>query len=157
MNRTIQPAPVRRSVTVKAPPERAFEVFTGKIGAWWPKTHHIGAVDPETIIVEPRAGGRWFERAPDGTECDLGKVLAWDPPNRLVLAWQLTHEWKYDPGLVTEVEVQFFAEADGSTRVELEHRDLERFGEHAERVAAAIGAPGGWTAVLEAYAQAASR
>ncbi len=157
MNRTIQPAPVRRSVTVKAPPARAFEVFTASIGRWWPKSHHIGPVDPETVIIEPREGGRWFERAPDGAECEVGKVLVWDPPARLVLAWQLTADWRYDPDLLTEVEVRFLPEADGATRVELEHRNLERFGESAEAVRKNIDAPSGWSMILELFAGAASQ
>jgi uncharacterized protein YndB with AHSA1/START domain len=155
MSQTITPAPVRRSVTVAAPPAKAFEVFTARIGAWWPRSHHIGAVEPETVIIEPREGGRWFERAPDGTECDVGKVLIWDPPGRLVLAWQLTAEWKFDADLITEVELCFTAEGQGSTRVDLEHRDLERFGDKAGQVRGAIDAPNGWQAVLELYAQAA--
>ncbi len=157
MNRTIQPAPVRRSVTVKAPPARAFEVFTASIGRWWPKSHHIGPVDPETVIIEPREGGRWFERAPDGAECEVGKVLVWDPPARLVLAWQLTADWRYDPDLLTEVEVRFLPDADGATRVELEHRNLERFGESAEAVRKNIDAPSGWSMILELFAGVASQ
>jgi uncharacterized protein YndB with AHSA1/START domain len=155
VNQIITPAPVRRSVTVPAPPDRAFEVFTSRIGAWWPRTHHVGAVEPETVVIEPREGGRWFERAPDGTECQVGQVLVWDPPGRLVLAWQLTAEWTYDPDLITEVEVRFLPQGEGSTRVELEHRDLERFGDKAGQVRGAIDAPSGWTAVLDLYARAA--
>ena len=155
MNRTITPTPVRRAVTVAAPPARAFEVFTSRIGSWWPRSHHIGAVEPETVVIEPRQGGRWFERAPDGTECEVGKVLVWDPPGRLVLGWQLTAEWKFDPGLITEVEVRFTPDGQGSTRVELEHRDLERFGDKAGQVRDAIDAPSGWQGVLELYARAA--
>ena len=75
MSRTIQPAPVRRSVVVQAPPNRAFEVFTACLGKWWPKSHHIGKSEPQTFIIEPRAGGRWFERGVDGAECDVGHVL----------------------------------------------------------------------------------
>jgi uncharacterized protein YndB with AHSA1/START domain len=157
MNRTIHPAPVRRSVTVKAPPARAFEVFANRIGQWWPKSHHIGAVEPDTVIIEPRQGGRWFERSPDGSECELGKVLTWEPPARLVLGWQLTPQWTYDADLLTEVEITFTAEADGSTRVDLEHRNLERFGEGAEAMRQNIDAPSGWSLILQVYADAASQ
>ena len=124
--RTITPAPVRKSVRVSAPREHAFEVFTAGIGRWWPKSHHIGAADLDTLVIEPREGGRWFERGVDGSECEVGKVLVWDPPARLVLVWQLTPEFKYDPNLITEVEVQFIADGANATRVELEHRNLER-------------------------------
>jgi uncharacterized protein YndB with AHSA1/START domain len=153
----IQPAPVRREVTVKAAPARAFEVFTAGIGRWWPKSHHIGSGELLDMIVEPHEGGRWYERSTDGSECELGKVLAWDPPLRLMLGWQLTPDWKYDPDLLTEVEVNFVPLADGSTRVELEHRNLERFGERAEAVRESIGAPGGWTLILQVYAEAAAQ
>jgi uncharacterized protein YndB with AHSA1/START domain len=105
------------------------------------------------VVVEPRAGGRWFERAADGTECDWGGVIAYEPPARLVLAWQLDADFRYDPELVTEVELRFTAEGDG-TRVDLEHRDLERYGERREAVRQAIGGDGGWTALLAAYAAA---
>jgi uncharacterized protein YndB with AHSA1/START domain len=156
MTQTITPAPVRRSVSVAASPQRAFEVFTQRIGAWWPKaSHHIGAVEPETIVIEPHQGGRWFERAADGSECPLGHVLAWEPPSRLLLAWQLSPEWKFDPELITEVEVLFTPDGEGRTRVDLEHRRLERFGERAQAVAEAVGAPNGWTAILDLFAKAA--
>ena len=156
MNRTIQPAPVRKSVIVQAPPARAFEVFTARLGEWWPKTHHIGKSEPQTWIIEPRSGGRWFERGVDGSECDIGHVLSWEPPHRLVLAWQLSADFKYVRDLVTEVELRFTAEGTRATRVDLEHRHLERYGELAAKVRDAVGSPGGWTQVLEHFAHAAT-
>lgn len=155
MNRTIQPAPVRKSVTVQARPERAFEVFTARLGEWWPRSHHIGKSEPQTWIIEPRAGGRWFERGVDGAECDIGRVLAWEPPHRLVLAWQLSADFKYVRDLITEVELRFTPEGT-ATRVDLEHRHLERYGELAEKVREAVGAPNGWGAILEQYARVAA-
>lgn len=155
--RTIKPAPVRRNVQVAAPRERAFEVFTAGIGRWWPKTHHIGAADLDAPVIEPREGGRWFERGVDGSECDVGKVLVWDPPARLVLAWQLTPQFKYDPNLITEVEVRFIAESANSTRVELEHRNLERFGDGADAMRQKIDAPDGWPGILRLFAQSAAQ
>jgi uncharacterized protein YndB with AHSA1/START domain len=156
MQRTISPAPVRKSVRVGAPPQRAFEVFTAGIGRWWPKTHHIGAAEVDALIIEPRVGGRWFERGVDGSECDVGKVLVWEPPSRLVLAWQLTPDWKFDPDLITEVEVRFIADGDNATRVELEHRHLERLGERAESMRQQIDAPNGWSGLLQLFAQSVS-
>lgn len=156
MNRTIQPAPVRRSVVVQASPNRAFEVFTARLGEWWPKSHHIGKSEPQTSIIEPRAGGRWFERGVDGVECDIGRVLVWEPPHRLVLAWQLSADFKYVPDFMTEVELRFTSEGARATRVDLEHRHLERYGELAEKVRETVGAPGGWTAILDLYARAAA-
>ena len=155
MNRTITPAPVRKTIQVAAPPERAFEVFTAGIGRWWPKSHHIGAADLDCPVIEPRAGGRWFERHVDGAECEIGKVLVWEPPRRLVLAWQLTNEFKFDAALLTEVEVRFIADGENATRVELEHRKLENLGDRAEALRQQIDSPNGWGHLLELFARSA--
>jgi len=147
----IRPAPVRKSIFVPVPQAQAFDVFTGGIGRWWPKSHKIGQADLDRPVIEPRAGGRWYELDVDGSECEIGKVLAWEPPARLVLIWQLTPEFKYDPQLITEVEVLFTPEGDG-TRVDLEHRDLEHMGDKAEAMAETVGGPGGWPALLKLFA-----
>jgi len=152
----IRPAPVKRSVIVKANRQRSFTAFTGNMAAWWPASHTIGGSQNPQVVLEGRAGGRWYERSPTGAECEWGKVLVWDPPGRLVLAWQLNGLWKYDPTFITEVEITFTALRSGETRVDLEHRNLERFGEHAIRVHDAIGAEKGWLGILkifQAYAQ----
>jgi uncharacterized protein YndB with AHSA1/START domain len=153
MHRTISPAPVRNSIRVAAPPKRAFEVFTAGMGRWWPKTHSIGASDLDALIIEPREGGRWFERGVDGAECEVGKVLVWEPPSRLVLCWQLTPDFTFDPDLITEVEVLFIADGENATRVELEHRNLERFGDRADDMRQKIDSPGGWPGLLQLFAQ----
>ena len=157
MDQTIRPAPVRKSVRVHAPAQKAFDVFTAGIGRWWPKSHHIGKSDLDTHVIEPRAGGRWYERGVDGVECDIGKVLVWEPPSRLVLAWQLNPDWTFDPDLITEVEVQFIADGANATRVELEHRNLERMGERADAMRQQIESPNGWGALLQLFAQSASQ
>ena len=157
VNRTVTPAPVRRSVRVAAPQERAFKVFTAGVGRWWPRSHHIGASDLDTVVIEPKAGGRWYERGVDGAECEHGKVLVWEPPARLVLAWQISTDWKYDPDLITEVEVRFIPDGADATRVELEHRNLERFGARAETMRQSIDSPDGWTGVLQLFRQAAEQ
>ncbi|MGP0093419.1 MAG: SRPBCC family protein [Xanthobacteraceae bacterium] len=157
MNRTVIPAPVRKSVRVSAPLARAFEVFTAGIGRWWPKTHHIGSSDLDTHVIEPKAGGRWYERGIDGVECEVGKVLVWDPPARLVLGWQLTADWKFDPNLMTEVEVRFIPDGANATRVELEHRDLDRFGNRADAFRLQIDSPEGWGGLLQLFAQSAAQ
>jgi uncharacterized protein YndB with AHSA1/START domain len=151
MSSQIRPAPVRKSVFVSASQEHAFEVFTSGIGRWWPKSHKIGPADLDRPIIEPREGGRWYELDVDGSECELGKVAVWEPPARLILIWQLTPEFGYDPELITEVEVRFTAEA-GGTRVDLEHRDLERMGEKAEAMRETVSGPGGWPALLQLFA-----
>ena len=146
---------VHRSVVVEAPPDRAFATFTDGFATWWPmESHHTGPVDAETAVIEPREGGRWYERGVDGSEEDWGRVLVWEPPSRLVLAWQLSSEFRYDPSFLTEVEVRFTPE-DGGTRVELEHRGFERLGEGAEALRAPVDSEGGWTGLLARYADAA--
>lgn len=151
MNLQIRPAPVRKTVTVKASPARAFEVFTSRMISWWRPYHHIGPSPLKDVVLEPRVGGRWYEVDQDDSVCEWGKVLVYEPPSRLVLAWQLNEHWKYDPDFVTELEVRFVPEG-AFTRVELEHRDLERFGQKADAVRAAPDSPGGWTGALTAYA-----
>lgn len=144
--------PVRKTVTVEAPQEHCFRVFTEAHGTWWPlETHHIGAQPAVTAKIEPRVGGLWFEEARDGTRCRWGRVLEWAPPHRLVLAWEVGADWKHDPNLRTEVEVRFIAEAPRRTRVELEHRNLEAYGESAAKLREAIDSPGGWGGVLEHF------
>lgn len=151
MTRTIRPAPVRRTFSVKAAPDRAFQVFTARMGRWWPASHHIGEGDLSEVTVEPRVGGRWYETTSTGATCEWGRVLVWDPPRELVLAWQLSADWTYDPDLITEVAVTFTPEGEG-TRVDFEHRGLEAYGARAEEVAKGVGSPGGWPAILESFA-----
>ena len=153
---TIRPAPVRKSIYVDVPPERAFDVFSNGIGRWWPKTKKIGAADLDHPVIEPHAGGRWYERGVDGSECEVGKVSVWDPPSRLVLIWQVTPEWKFLSDLETEVEILFTPEGSG-TRVDLEHRDLERLGAGADAMREAINGPGGWGALLTLFAEQTSK
>jgi uncharacterized protein YndB with AHSA1/START domain len=145
-------APVRTTVVVTVPCERAFEVFTRQMNAWWPRDKKIGAGEMAQAVLEAREGGRWFERDRDGRECQWGHVLHYEPPYRLVLAWQINARWQYDPDLVTEVDVRFIAEGPTRTRVELEHRDLQRFGDQADGVRAAFDSRGGWPGMVAAYA-----
>jgi uncharacterized protein YndB with AHSA1/START domain len=148
---------VHRSIVVDAPPERAFAVFTEGMTSWWPMRSHSIAPGPmAAAVIEPRAGGRWFERSEDGSECDWGRVLAWEPPDRVVLAWQISPDWKYDAGLHTEVEVRFTAEDERRTRVELEHRGLEAYAERAEQMRTIFGSDDGWAGLLRRFAEAAA-
>ncbi|MGH6734489.1 MAG: SRPBCC family protein [Methyloceanibacter sp.] len=153
MQRSIEVASVRKTVTVKAGQERAFEVFAAC--RWWQKEHSIlasGSPQKE-VIIEPRVGGRWFERGEDRSECLWGEVLAWDPPNRMVLGWQINGNFQFDPNAVSEVEVRFIPEGDDTTRVELEHRHLERFGETAAALRAALDSPQGWSTSITRFAE----
>jgi uncharacterized protein YndB with AHSA1/START domain len=153
MNVTISPAPVRKSIQVKTSQERAFEIFTAHMGRWWIKGHSINSSPQQDVIIEPRAGGRWYERGEDGSECDWGHVIAWDPPQRVVFAWQINGEWRFDPSLVTEVEIRFTSEGANATRVDLEHRNLDRFGAKAATTRASLDSDGGWAGLLKAYAE----
>lgn len=147
--------PVRKQIVVAASQETAFRVFTEGMERWWPRDHYLGTSPVNRMKIEPRAGGRWYQIGEDQSESNWGKVLAWDPPQRLVLAWKLTAEWQYDPGLVTEVEVVFTAEGPKKTRVVVEHRNLDRFGASAPEKRKSFDAPGGWTQTLESFARVA--
>ena len=139
---------VKKEIFVKTTRERAFDVFTKQMKAWWPlATHHLGQVKADDVVLEPRVGGRWYEKRVDATECDWGVVLAWDPPAGLVLSWDIDADWKPDAALKTEVDIQFFAE-NGGTRVTVEHRLLSRYGARAEEVRAALDSDGGWSFIL---------
>jgi len=148
-------APVQRSVTVHVPVERAFAIFTAEFDSWWPRSHHIGSSPLKQAIVEGRSGGRCYSLQVDGTECDWGKVLIFEPPRRFVLAWQIGGNWKYEPDLAkaSEVEVCFTAQPDGSTRVDLEHRAFERHGDAAAAMQTSVGSPSGWGGLLDLFAK----
>jgi hypothetical protein len=145
--------PVKKQITVNTAREHAFKVFTAGINRWWPREHHIGKSPLKEILLEQRAGGRWYSVCEDGSECDVGKVLSWEPPGRLLLAWQINAEWKYDPQFVTEVELTFTALTATQTEVTLEHRDLERFGEKAAELRKMIGSPTGWGKIMDEFAK----
>jgi uncharacterized protein YndB with AHSA1/START domain len=147
--------PVGGTITVGVPVEHAFRVFTTSFNTWWPPQHHIGEAEMAEAVLEPREGGRWYERGVDGSECDWGRVLAWEPPHRLVLTWQINGLWKYDPdpAHASEVEIRFTADGPEQTTVELEHRLLERVVEGAA-LRDGISGGGGWGALLELFAKA---
>src|SRR5262245_2275248 len=133
MNEQMNPAgtdpnSVRKVVSVKAPPAVAWRVFTEQMGTWWPLANYkIGNAKAVDAVLEPRVGGRWYERGEDGSTCDWGHVLAWEPHTRLVLTWDISADWQYDPNLGTEIELRFIADGKAGTRVELEHRRLDRY------------------------------
>jgi uncharacterized protein YndB with AHSA1/START domain len=137
---------VRSSVTVEAPIERAFSVFTEGIGTWWPETHHILEAELAEMVFEPRVGGNIYDRGVDGSECRWARILEYDPPRRVVFSWDINTNWQLetDHSKTSEVEVTFTAEGEGRTLVELEHRNIDRHGEGWERMREAVGSPGGW-------------
>jgi uncharacterized protein YndB with AHSA1/START domain len=147
----IQPAAIRKSFTVRATPEKTFAVFTDGFDRWWPKSHTIGSSPLKRAVLEPGVGGRWYGLAEDGTENEWGDVLAWEPPHRLLLAWRINGQWTHDPNLHTEVEVRFTALDGGETRVDFEHRDLERLGTGPAVEQTRASMDGGWGGILEGF------
>lgn len=149
--------PVTRSITVNAPVEKAFQVFTERMHSWWPAHHHLLPGERAAVVVEPGEGGRWYERAADGAECDWGRVLAWEPPTRLLLAWHLDGTFSYDPDPThaSEVEVIFTDLGDNRTRVNLVHRHFERHGATAPAARAGVDDAEGWTLCLELFCKTA--
>ena len=145
------PAPIRKTVRVSVPPERAFDVFTAKMEKWWLAEHSILKVPRQSVVIEPRPGGRWYETGIDGSECAWGYVIAWEPPGRLVLTWQIDGSWQFNEKFVTELEVRFVPDGANGTRVELEHRNLHAYGEGAEAMRAALDGNEGWGAELASY------
>lgn len=153
----IDPNSVRKSVSVQAPPAVAWRVFTEKMGAWWPLAYYkIGKADAVNAVIEPHVGGRWFEVGDDGSVCQWGSVLAWEPPSRLVLSWDISADWQYDPTLKTEIDVRFIGDDSGHTRVELEHRHLDRYGARRDEMRRIFDTEGDWGRLLEAFAAAAA-
>lgn len=149
VSQRIAPAAIRKTIDVKAPVDRAFAVFAARMGEWWHKEHSLAQGKKQVdVVIEPRPGGRWYETADDGSEYEWGKVISYDPPHRLVLAWQLTREFVYDPDFETTVEVRFEETAEG-TRVHFEHRDLERMG--ADAIETFEGMDGGWGMLLDLF------
>lgn len=151
--RTIQPAAVRKTLEIKASREKAFRVFTDGIDRWWPKTHTVGETPLKQAVVEPRQGGRWYGLSEAGVEDLWGHVLAWDPPGRLVLSWNINGQFKPDPSVHTEVELVFTDLGSGITRVDFEHRGLENLGAGGED--ARLRMDGGWSLILSGYQTAA--
>jgi uncharacterized protein YndB with AHSA1/START domain len=146
MSTTSDTTAVRSSVVVEAPIERAFSVFTEGIGTWWDKDHHILEGELAEMVFEPRVGGHVLDRGVDGSECRWARVLAWD----INLQWKL----ETDPSKASEIEVRFTAEGPSRTRVELEHRHLERHGDGWEQMRDAVGSPNGWDGGLRNFAGA---
>jgi uncharacterized protein YndB with AHSA1/START domain len=150
---------VRKSISVRAGTERAFQAFTAGFDGWWPHEHHIGKAPMTKGVIEGRVGGRCYSQHTDGSESDWGRVLIWEPPKRLVMAWLINANWQYEPDLsrTSEVEICFTGQSDGTTRVDLEHRNFERMGESGNNMRMAVESPKGWDGLLEIYADYAAK
>ncbi len=154
MSTAVSETAVHASIVVDAPAERAFEVFTADIASWWSPDHHLLQGELATMIFDPRVGGHVYDVGVDGSECRWARVLAYEPPQRLVISWDISPAWRLetDPERTSEVEVRFLPQGPERTLVELEHRNLDRHGEGWEGVRGAVGSPGGWPGGLERLA-----
>jgi uncharacterized protein YndB with AHSA1/START domain len=146
---------VRHSITVDAPIERAFHVFTQEMESWWPPDHHIIDAPLAQMVCEPRVGGDIYDVGTDGSRCRWARVLEYEPPTRFAFSWDINLEWKIetDHERTSEVAIAFTPEGENRTRVDLEHRGLERHGEGWEQMRDAVGSPGGWGRGLGRFAE----
>jgi uncharacterized protein YndB with AHSA1/START domain len=151
-------ASVMATMTVNVSQVKAFEVFTLNYASWVPEGQFLGSQRPAAIVIEPRVGGRWFERAADGAEMDWGRVLAYEPSSRIRVGWHLNAAWQFvdDPKQASDVDVRFIAEGPTKTRVEIEHRGFDRHGPDGEAIRAAVSSEMGWSLTLARFAAAAN-
>ncbi|RWE15262.1 MAG: ATPase [Mesorhizobium sp.] len=159
MNTQVPIASVKKSVVVEAPIERAFNVFTKGFGSFKPAEHNLLPVKIAETVFEPRVGGHVYDRGVDGSECRWARVLAYEPPNRVLLSWDISPQWRIetDPAKTSEWEVRFIAETTERARVELEHRNLERHGQGWESVRDGVDGDQGWPLYLQRYAEVVAR
>jgi uncharacterized protein YndB with AHSA1/START domain len=145
---------IRHEIVVEAPIDRAFSVFTDGMGRFKPPEHNMLGVDIAETVFEPREGGRVYDRGVDGSECGWARVLAYEPPDRVVISWDISPHWQIetDSERTSEVEVRFTAEAPDRTRVELEHRNLDRHGEGWEGLREGVDSGDGWPLYLRRFA-----
>jgi uncharacterized protein YndB with AHSA1/START domain len=145
---------VQTAIVVDAPIERAFRFFTEDFGSFKPPEHNLLEVEIADTVFEPREGGYLYDRGVDGSECRWARVLAYEPPERVVISWDISPQWRIETDLArtSEVEVRFIADAPDRTRVELEHRNLERHGEGWEGLREGVGGDAGWPLYLQRYA-----
>jgi uncharacterized protein YndB with AHSA1/START domain len=150
---------IRHEIVVDAPIVRAFSVFTGGMGSFKPPEHNMLGVEIAETVFEPRAGGSVYDRGVDGSECHWARVLAYEPPDRVVISWDINPQWQIETDLdkTSEVEVRFIAEAPERTRVELEHRNLDRHGDGWQAVRDGVDGPAGWPLYLHRFADVLAR
>jgi uncharacterized protein YndB with AHSA1/START domain len=154
MTAPAQATSIRHEVVVEAPIERAFSVFTKGFGSFKPPEHNMLGVDIAETVFELREGGHVYDRGVDGSECRWARVLAYEPPNRVVISWDISPQWQIetDPEKASEVDVRFIAEAPDRTRVELEHRNIDRHGDGWEAVREGVDGDDGWPLYLRRFA-----
>jgi len=154
MTTSAEATSIRHEVVVEAPIERAFSVFTKGFGSFKPPEHNMLAVDIAETVFELREGGHVYDRGVDGSECRWARVLAYEPPNRVVISWDISPQWQIETDLekTSEVDVRFIAETPDRTRVELEHRNLDRHGDGWEAVRDGVDGDAGWPLYLHRFA-----
>jgi uncharacterized protein YndB with AHSA1/START domain len=157
MNVQAPASSIQKSITVDAPVERAFDVFTQEMASWWPPEHHLLDAPLGEMVVEPRVGGDIYDVGTDGSTCRWARVLEYDPPSLFVFSWDINLQWEIETDLdrTSEVAVTFTAEGEARTRVDLEHRNLDHHGEGWEKMRAAVGSDDGWMVGLRRFAEAA--
>ena len=158
MSTQAQETSIRTQIVVEAPIERAFAVFTEDFGSFKPPEHNLLSVEIAETVFEPQVGGHLYDRGVDGSECRWARVLAYEPPDRVVISWDISPHWQIeaDPSKTSEVEVRFIAESPDRTRVELKHRNLDRHGDGWEGVREGVAGDGGWPTYLSRYAEVVS-
>ncbi|MEO7965174.1 MAG: SRPBCC family protein [Gemmatimonadaceae bacterium] len=144
-------AAVKREMLVNASRAHAFKVFTDDINRWWPREHHIGKSPLKRAVIEPQVSGRWYSICEDDSEIDVGRVQTWDPPNRVVMTWQINGSWQYDPNFVTIIDVAFEDVTPTQCRVLFEHRGLDAYGPASDAVRMMFEAPNGWGETLSHF------
>ncbi|HVB14885.1 MAG TPA: SRPBCC domain-containing protein [Candidatus Dormibacteraeota bacterium] len=146
---------VHRELPLHCSQAEAFQRFTAGMGDWWPLgLHHFGRAPAVTVVMEPHAGGRWYERGDDGSEFPWGETLVFEPSRRVVLSWRVGSDWHYDPSVRTEIEIIFVADSPSACRLRLEHRCVDQIGDDAVRLLATFDGQDGWTELLRRYSEA---
>lgn len=155
MSQQSSPTSVRHEVVVDAPIDKAFKTFTEDFGRFKPPEHNMLGVEIAETVFEARVGGALYDRGVDGSECRWGRILAYEPPRRVVISWDISPSWQIetDPDKTSEFEVRFIAEPPGRTRVELEHRNLDRHGQGWEGVREGVDGDQGWPLYLQRFAE----
>jgi uncharacterized protein YndB with AHSA1/START domain len=155
MTAPAQATSIQHEVVVEVPIDQAFSVFTEDFGRFKPREHNLLGVDIAETVFEPHVGGHLYDRGVDGSECRWARVLAYEPPNRVVISWDISPQWQLETDLekTSEVEVRFIAETPGRTRVELEHRQLDRHLDGWESLREGVDGEAGWPLYLQRYAE----